>query len=599
MSTLPAPSPSLGFGSFEIDLNAGELRKFGRRIRLQQQPFRVLTMLVMRAGQVVTREELQQQIWGDETFVDFEQGLNFCIRQIRSVLGDNAKTPRYVETYPRRGYRLLMPAKGSESSIADIARQWRHREIGKGRRPGLAVLPFRNLDSDPDHQCFADGLTEALIANLAQAGTLAVSSRTSSMQYKDEIQRISVVARELRADLIVEGAVAHSKDRARMTVRVFQGRTERNLWAETYERDLLDPLAVQDEIARIIAEEIKIKFAPRERHPFTKRPNLDVHVTYLRGRYYWNKRTPAAVKRAIEYFERAVADDPGYAAAYAGLADCYAVLGGYDLLPPNNCFPRAKTAALKALELDPELAEARTSLGFVRVFYDWDWQGAEREFRRALEFDPTHANAHHWLGMFLAAVGRMEEAFSEIEQARQLDPLSLIIDETLGWIYHFAREYDRAIEQYRLTLEMDANFLPAHEGLGLAFEQKSMFKEAVEEFEKAVVFSGRSPRTLAALGHAHAVAGNHKKAMNTIRELKQLAKQRYVSSYDIALIYLGIGEKVAALNWLERAYSEHSTGMIWFKVEPRLDALRPEPRFQGLLQRTGLNIETTSAAVGA
>jgi len=386
--------------------------------------------------------------------------------------------------------------------------------------------------------------------------------------------------------------VQRSGDKVEITVQLIQAPTDRHLLAKSYERGLRDVLALQRDIARAITDEIKAKLTPGERatlassHPV----NPEAYEAYLEGRYFWNKRTENAVRTAAEYFQRAVDKDPTYARAYAGLADAYSVLGSWslDALPPSEVLPKARAAVTKALQLDDSIAEAHTALAGIKSSYDWDWQGASIEFRRAIELNPSYATSHQWYSQYLTQLGRFDEGIAEAAKAHSIDPLSLIVGAEIGCRLYWARRYDDAIEPIQKALELDPNFPVAHRYLGQVYEQKGMYKEAVAEFARAVALSESNPISLAALGHAYAVSGQRSKAIMVLKQLKELSKRRYVSSYDMALIYAGLGETDQAQEWLERAYRDRSPWMVHLKVDPRLDPLRSDPRFQDLIRRVGL-----------
>ena len=406
----------------------------------------------------------------------------------------------------------------------------RGRRGRSGRIKAVAVLPLENMSRDPEQDYFADGMTEALITDLAQIGALRVISRTSAMQYKGTRKPLPEIARELNVDAVVEGSVLRFGNRVRITAQLIHAASDQHLWAKSYERDLGDILALQSEVARAIAKEVKIKLTPHQQARLTcARPvNPEAYEAYLKGRYYWNKFTEEGFKRSLEYFKQAIEKDPVYASAYAGLAESYATLGFFSTVP-KEAFPKAKEAALKALEIDDTLAQAHTSLGLSRLFYDWDRLTAEREFQRALELNPGYALTHHEYALYLMAMARLDEALVEEKRALELDPLSLRINTALGWVFYFARQFQQAIEQYRKTLELDPNFVMAYWQLGLAYEQKAMYKEALEEFQKGVVSSGGGPIYLALLGHGYGVAGKRGKALKILNELKQRAEGKYVA----------------------------------------------------------------------
>jgi TolB-like protein/DNA-binding winged helix-turn-helix (wHTH) protein/Tfp pilus assembly protein PilF len=621
----------LRFGQFELDLRTGEIYKEGKRIKLQEQPCQVLALLIERPGELVSREELRKRLWTNDTFVDFDHGVNIAINKLRDALGDSPEKPRFIETLPRRGYRFIAsvdapktsrdgepPALATSSSPAgrtasgsiawrrallpallaltlvavffSSVRAWRGYS-GGNRIRSLAVLPLENLSGDPGQEYFADGMTEELTTSLAKIKSLRVISRTSAMQYKKTRKPLAEIARALSVDAVVEGSVARSGDKVRITAQLIEARTDQHVWAEEYNRDLRDVVTMQGEVARDIAQKIRIAVTPEERAKLTglRRVNPEAYQAYLKGRYYWNKRTEEAVRKAIPYFEQSMSKDPNYPLAYDGLADCWLSLGWYGYVPPKEAFPRGKAAAMRALELDDSLADAHTSLAFASMNYDWDWPAAEREFRKAIELNPNYANAHHWYGDYLSAVGRPEQAIAESRRAFELDPLSPIINAWLGWRYYFARRFDQAIDQYRETLEIDPNFVPVHLVLGQAYEQKGMLKEAITELENAASLSQGAPLYAASLAHAYAVAGRRSEAETLLHQMNERAQRAYVPSFHVAIIYAGLGRKDETLAWLEKGYQERSAWMVWLKVDPRFDFVRSDARFQNLLCRLGLS----------
>ncbi len=455
----------------------------------------------------------------------------------------------------------------------------------------IAVLPLKNLSGDPDQEYFADGMTEALISNLTQLGALQrVISSTSVMQYKGARKPLPEIAQELNVDAVIEGSIMRSGQRVRITAQLIEAKTDRNIWSKSYERDLSDILAVQSEMARAIAREIKIVVTPTEKALLAhSRPaNPEAYQMYLKGRHFWKKRTEEDIKKAIEYFNQTIEIDSTYALAYVGLADAYLVLGSYSLSSPQETYPKAKAAAQKALEIDDTLAEAYTSLAFVKYRYDWDWFGAEADYNWAIGLNPSYATAHQWYGLLLSDLGRFDEALSELKRAQELDPLSLPINTGVGIILYYSRQYDLAIEEYRKVLDMDANFGYAHFWLAMALLQKSLFEEAIQGYQKAVVFSAGNITYQAALGYAYALAGKRDEALKILKELIDLSSQRYVPKYEIALIYAGMGEKDKAFEILEEAYLDRASFLVRFKVDPRLDSLRSDPRFAALQEKIGL-----------
>jgi TolB-like protein/Flp pilus assembly protein TadD len=593
---MPEPKRAnvLRFGVFEVDLGSGELRKSGSRIRLQEQPFRILTALLEHPGEVVTREELRRRIWPEESFGDFDHAVNVAVGKLRTALNDSAEVPRLIETLPRRGYRYIgptnVPMMAAEQLPSNTPEESQHRE----KKVVLVVLPFDNLSGNPEQEYFSDGMTEEMIAQLGrvQPGQLSVIARPSSMHYKGTGKRIDEIGRELRVNYILAGSVRRVGDRVRITAQLAQVHDQTQIWAESYDRSLPDILRLQSEVAQAIASEIKLALRPREQarllglHPI----DPDAYETYLKGRYYWNKRTEEALLKSAEYFRQAIEKNPTFALAYTGLADSQILLGdaGYGVLPPYEARVEARTAALKALEIDDTLAEAHTSLASVKEQFERDWEGAEREFKRAIELQPGYTNAHHWYAYLLAQLGRLDEAAMEIRRARELDPLSLIINADLGWVSYLARQYDKAVEQLRKTLELDQDFVRAHYLLGRTYLEKTMYDQATLEFLAATSLSERSPVYLAGLGCAYAASGKRHEAIHILNELEERSKGRYVPPYDIALIHISLGQKENAFTWLEKAFEEGSDFKDELGVGPILDPLHTDPRYRDLLRRMNL-----------
>ncbi len=455
----------------------------------------------------------------------------------------------------------------------------------------LAVLPLENLSGDPQQDYFADGMTEALITDLAQIRSLRVISRTSVMQYKGSRKPLPEVARALHVDAVVEGSVLRSGERVRITAQLIQARTDRHLWAKTYERDLRDVLALQSEVASAIAQEVKVKLTPQEQvRMASSRPvDREAYEAYLKGSYFWNKRTPEGLTKATEFFQQAIEKDPGYALAYAGLAESYFALSFYGDVAPKQYFPRVKEAATKALEIDDTLAEAHASLASTLTFYDWDWPSAEREFRRALELNPSYAMGHRAYASYLSAMGRHREAIAEAKRAQELDPLSLDVNTMAGRCFYHARQYDQAIEQYRRALEIDPNFTIAHQFSGKAYAQKGMYREALAELQEAgAVYKEAGAgytEPLSVIGLVYAVSGRPGQAQHVLEELKAIRKQKYVPPWSIVRVYAGLGQKDQAFAWLEKGFQERDNRLIWLKVDPMFDNLRCDPRFADLLRR--------------
>jgi TolB-like protein len=578
--------PTFSFGPFVLEPRTGELSKDGVSLRIQPQPCKLLAFLALQTGRVVTRDEIQRQLWSDHTFVDFDKGVNYCINQIRTTLADDYKNPLYLETLPRRGYRFIAPIE----YLASLPRQNGSSVASEALSlPSLAVLPFEDLNGDSGHLYFADGMTDVLITDLAKIGTLRVISRTSVLGYKGIPKRVPDIARELKVNFIVAGTVMRSGERIRITVQLIDGECDETRWAESYERDICDTLELQKEMARVIANEIRLKLTPQDRKQLQSfyRATGEAHEAYLRGRFYWNKRTASGLNRAIQLFEEAIGRDPNYPLPYAGLADCYVLLGYSGPMPPREAYSLAKAASEKALELDETLSEAHAALAYSRMIFDWQWAAAETGFRRAIELNPGCSMAHHWYADFLTAVGRHEEAHDETALARGVDPLSLIINFNVGWTLYHAGRSDEAIKEHRKVLEMEQGFAAAHWGLGLCYESESKFREAILEHEKAASLSEGSPMMLSGLGHCYGICGKRRKAQDVLADLMNLAHKRYVPSYDIAVVLGALGEEKKAIEFLEKAFTERSASLVFIRTDPRIAAWRPTSRVAALISGMG------------
>jgi TolB-like protein/DNA-binding winged helix-turn-helix (wHTH) protein/Flp pilus assembly protein TadD len=634
-------SRRLCFGVFELDLRAGELRKHGLRIRLQEQPFQVLVMLLEHHGEVITREELQKRLWPADTFVDFDHGLNKAISKIREALGDSAESPRFVETVARRGYRFLAEVKAADTArgtspepatqapagteardrsnlasepampkpvVRPLARvvslfvvllvigslaAWK---LNSWKRSSpvirsLAVLPLESLSNDASQDYFADGMTDELISDLGQISALRVISRTSVMAYKHARKPLPQIARELNVDAVVEGTVLRSGDQVRITAQLIEASSDKHLWSQSYESELRDTLALQNQVARAIADEIRINLNAQEQAALknVRVVNPQAYESYLKGRYFWNKRTADGLRVALAYFNQAIDEDPKYAESYSGLSDTYALLGDwqYAAMTAKEALPKAKAAAIKALELDGALGEAHNSLAFCLDGFDWDFDSAGQEFRRAIELSPGYATAHHWYAWHLSLVGRNEEAIVEMKKAENLDPLSIIINADLAELLVLAHYYDESIRQSRKTIEMDPNFALAHNQLGQAYLQKQMPDEAIKELQKAVQLSAGSPTCIANLARAYAASGKRGEAVKLLSVLKKRSNASYSHASEIAVVYAALDDKTQAMNWIEKGYEERfNPGVL---LRPGFDPLRSDPRFQDLVRRIGLN----------
>jgi TolB-like protein/Flp pilus assembly protein TadD len=566
------------FGAFEADLAARELRKNGTKIRLQDQPFQVLALLLENPGQVVTREELRLKLWPADTFVDFDNGLNTCINKIREALGDTAEKSRVVETLPRRGYRFI----GAQPTVAGGAK---HIE-------SLVVLPLQNLSRDPEQEYFADGLTEALITNLAKISALRVVSRTSAMVYKGARKPIAEIAQELGVGAVVEGTVQRSGDRVRISAQLIQVATDSHVWAESYERDLRDVLALEAEVARAIASEIRVKLTPQERVQLAKARLVDpqTYEFYLMGRYHWNKRTLEGLTKAAVHFQQAIDCDPTYAAAYAGLADSASRLCWWIDSTPDEACLRGKAAALKAIELDSTLAEGYAALWFPLLSFDYNISAAEEAVERAIELDPQNAFALQGRACCLMARGRAEEGFAEALAAAHREPFTMVLQWNAALFGYIARQYDEAVALCQKGLELDPKFAPFHWTLSLAYVQTQSHGQAVDHMEEAVRLSDRLAYFLGGLGYVYGAVGKREGALRIVAELEDLSRQRHVSPFWRGMIYSALAESDEAIRWLERARLDHAPWMIYLKAPPWFDNLRSDSRYYTLLQRMNIPI---------
>ncbi|HKN61698.1 MAG TPA: winged helix-turn-helix domain-containing protein [Candidatus Acidoferrales bacterium] len=635
------------FGPYELRLRTRELYNRGTKLKLRPQPFEVLKILVEHAGDVVTREELHRQLWSAETFVDFEQGLNTSIKLLRGVLNDSANEPRYIETIPKVGYRMIVSVEAEQTppvgeavaahpttieesfagkdvapdhaSLARYVRRWavllvasivligglagyvkwsrlRERPQPATGRLMLAVLPFENLTGDAGQDYFSDGLTEEMIAQLGRLDPdhLGVIARTSVMHYKHGDEPLGQIGRELGVQYVLEGSVRRDADKVRITAQLIQVKDQTHLWSRQYDRELSHLLTLQGEIAQETAGEIQRTLGNDHKQTVSDladRPALSPNAyqaydLYLRGRYFWNKRTRQDFQQAIDYFQQAIAKDPNYAPAYSGLADSYGLMSGYDTsLPASEVMPKARAAAMKAMQLDGGLAEAHTSLAVIAQ-NDWDWQTAENEYRRAIQLDPNYATAHHWYAEFLGFEGRFDEAFAEMGRARQLDPLSLIVASDNGAILFYSRQYDAAIEQFRGVLSMDPNFRRAHIVI-YAYVQKGMFPDAIADIQKWRPIDDVAWHW-ALKAYVYGRSGQPAQARRALQQLEQLNRRRQVDPATLVAAYIGMGNKDEAFAWLHKSYVEHSFSLTALKVDPLYDPLRSDPRFQALLRSVGL-----------
>ena len=656
---VPVRARKVRFGAFEADLHAGDLRKHGLKIKLQAQPFQVLGVLLERSGELVSREELRQKLWPAKTFVDFDVGLNTAIKRLRDTLGDSAETPHFIETIPRRGYRFVAP---TEEILGTVGRSTTEAPASGGAagevpsrsgelaieaptplqpaikkdqskstsrryvfglaaamllvlfwsfylrgRPGrtdrgpirsIAVLPLQNLSGDPSQEYFADGMTDTLIANLSGISALRVISHTSVNHFKGTNKPLHEIATELQVDAVVEGSVEREANRVRITANLIQAFPERNLWAETYDRESRSILDLEGEVARTIAYQIKITVTPEERLRLQVSQIVDpeAHELYLKGVFYNDKWTKEGFARAVDYFNRALVKDPHNARAYAGLAVAYGGLGIYGDI---QAYARQKIASLEALKIDDALSDAHTTLAWAKFTLDWDTAGAEREFHRAIELNPGDARAHAWYATFLAMRGRVEDSLKEVRRAKELDPLSRANTSTAAfYAYYNAREYDKAIAVCRAAVDLDPNFLAAHWRLALAYQQIGELGRALDEQKRVASLAAgdrRAALDVDLLAKAYAEKGARGYWVQKLNLLRADAHQKEI---DIAEVYARLGNKDEAFRWLDTAFKNHVPYLIWdLPASPDLDSLGSDPRYTALLQR--LRDSSNSADVPA
>jgi TolB-like protein/DNA-binding winged helix-turn-helix (wHTH) protein len=637
------------FGPFRVDALRRTLLREGNQVRLPAKAFEILLVLLEEKGRLVEKDELMQRVWPD-TVVE-ENNLTVNMSALRRSLTESPGEHRYVVTVPGRGYQFVAEVRqlngerspeGEQELINQLAaisapgqsngagtqtdsstrakyisgEVHRHkrgvlllvapvvaiaivvsyfaysRRLAGGSKPrttSIAVLPFANETGEANAEYLSDGISESLTNSLSQLPGVKVAARSSAFKYKGTNSDLQEVAKALGVGAILTGKVTQRGENLSISVELVDASDKTQIWGEQYDRKMSDLLEIQREIARAIVAKLKLKVSSDANEPAKHYTDSnEAYQLYLKGRFYWNKRTAEALQKSIEYFNQAIDQDPRFALAYAGLADSYVVPA--NRFPPREAMPKAKAAAIRALELDETLAEAHVSLGRVLATYDWDWTNAEKEYKRAIELNPRYATAHQWYGGYLAVMGRSDEAIAERKRALELEPLSLIINFELGLSYYHARDYDKAIEQFQKTLELDQNFPAAHNFLPAAYEQKGMYKEAIAEFKQSIPLAKGSEATLskAGLGHVYAVTGKKGDAGLLLDELKQTFGKEYLPASNIALIYAGLDDKDQAFAWLNKAYEQRAFQLQWINLDARWDNLRSDRRFQEMLRRLGL-----------
>jgi DNA-binding winged helix-turn-helix (wHTH) protein/TolB-like protein len=629
------------FGPFTLDTRERILLRDGRRIPLKPKVYDTLLVLISNSGRVVEKEELMKEVWPN-SFVE-ENNLTGNIFALRRAFGEH----QYIETIPRRGYRFIADVRQLKTEEAEVSETLADRtdlttkdvhEIAgsdlsalRGDQQGrfwratlvpvfialtalavtagvilyrrapraegtvsnssaiksIAVLPFKPLGEQSGDDVLSLGMADALITRLSNLQQLVVRPSSSIVRYTAPDQDPLEAGRQQKVDAVLDGRIQLTAERVRVTVQLLRVQDGKQLWADKFDEKFTDIFALQDVISERVTSALALQLTGSQQDRLTKRytENAEAYQLYLKGRYFWNKRTGESLQKGIEYFRQAIEKDSRYALAHAGLADSYIILGNFGLLPPNEAYPKAKVAAEEALKVDPDLVEAQVSLAFVKCLFERDWQEAEAGFKRALELNPNYGPAHQWYGVSLAGAGRLDEAVAQVKRAQQVDPLSLTINAVVGWMLYFAREYDKAIEQEKIVLEMDADFALAHRYLGLIYEQKGMYAEAISEFQKAESLSAAWPLDSGSLGHAYAIAGKRAEARQILKRVSERSPQVYFPAHDVALMYLGLGEKDLAFAWLDKAFQERSPWLIHLNVDPRFDPVRSDPRFRDLIRR--------------
>ena len=572
------------FGGFKLDVTEQVLYgPGGEVVPLKPKAFEMLELLVRERGRLIGKDELMERLWPD--VVVEESNLSQQIYQVRKVLGMGADGRGYIENVAKRGYRFTAAVEEEEAS-GDAPGERAAGEPPSAPLNSLAVLPLANESANPEAEYLSDGITESIINRLSRLSQLRVMARSTVFHYKGQKVTPGEVGRELGVRAVLTGRVLQLGGRLIVRAELVDAADGWQLWGGQYDRRSADILELQEAIAQDVSENLRLKLTGQDQERLHKRhtENAEAYHLFIKARYYLHKRRTEAIQQATEYFQQAIDRDPSYAAAYVGLADSYPLLNLYGALTPQEAYSRAEAAALRALEIDETFAAAHNSLGVIKLFYEWDWEGAEAAFRRSTELKPGYPDAHQRYGMLLVARARFAEAAAELERARELDPLSLITKTISGYPFYYARDFGRAAERFREVLEMDPDYSMAHFRLGLTYAQEGMYEEALAELRRSVELSGDRD-SVAALGYVCGLAGRGAEARATLSELEAREKAGFVSSYDKSLVHLGLGDMEASLGWLEKAYEERSYWLIYLRVDPALDPLRTRPRFVELLRQ--------------
>lgn len=568
------------FGPYRADLRSGELWKGATRVKLQDLPFRILTALVRVPGELVTREELQREIWGESTFVDFEHGLNTAVNKLRAALLDSAAKPRYIETVGRRGYRFIGPVLPPGPAAPTPAAR------------SIAILPFVNASGDPDAEYLSDGIADSIASSVARIRGLRVTPRSVASRFKARQDDLQAAGRELHADVILTGRVSQHAGTLVVRAELTDIAAGSQIWAESYKRKDADVFEIEADVARHIVEGVRGTLSVEEQQRLTKPYTSDreAYRLYLRGRFHWLQRTPAAVRSAAEYFEQAIAQDPTFALSLAGLADCYSLLTTYLVCPPKLGWAKAKAAAASALALDPHLAEANASMGFIQFFGEWDYAGAESAFRNSIRANPSYAMAHCWYACLLGALRRFDEGEREIEDFLRLEPLSALGAYLAGGGAVLGGRPEEGARRCRKALESEPDFPMLRLWLGISYVMLKRLPEAIAELEHARRLMGQAPMAVGSLAHAYALAGRRTDAEALLAEMLEADSAGASDAYYVALAHYGLANEDRALQWLERAGAERGVGSIGFlgACDPRFAKLRKTPRYRAVLRGMGL-----------
>jgi TolB-like protein/DNA-binding winged helix-turn-helix (wHTH) protein/Tfp pilus assembly protein PilF len=568
------------FGSFELDLRAGELRKQGVKIKLQEQPFQILAMLLEHPGQVVTREELRSRLWPSDTFVDFDHGLNKAINKLREALGDSAENPRFIETLAKRGYRFLASLDG-------------RREVPPmrgGPIDSIAVFPLENDSIDPDTEYLAVGIPGSIVHGLSQIpGLRVISWRTTSSEGNQQSDPLAI-GRKLGARTVLIGRIWQRSNKLRLHVDLLDAANGDEIWGDQYDRSLAELFTVQDDISREVSQKLRLKLTGEDKTRLTKRytKNIQAYQLYVRARGCVEKRSAEGFRRGAEYASQAIEVDPQFALAHAELAQSLAVPCQYCAVDPHVALSKAKASALRALELDPNLAEGHEVLAFIVQSYEWNWLAAEKGFLRAIELNPNCATAHYHYSFLLVELGRFDEAIREATEALSRDPMSPLLNAGLAFVLLLARRYDQCIEQTLTAMNVDPGMMLTYFVLGTAYEKKGLYREAIASFEKGIALGGAVALQKSFIGHAYGSSGDHAKAWEIVGELTELSKSCYVPSFTFAIVYDGLGERELAIEALQKACANRDTDLVMIKGWPHFDNTREDPRFQEIERRVGL-----------